>query len=648
MEVLTKEEYPEARDYLTPGTDESAFLAPNGRLLVLPGSHRHYAMARQLAPDAKPDPSVVREQVMEQGIVRVSTTASQAMAGYPAESHIFVNAAVPLTRSQRVTITQDVESFTAFHSSYTPVGFDPTSDVERDGVDIEAPRRAAVGRVLMEMGAVEKHGTKTRPGYGRLHPADGGEYDQAEHDELAQALDDLTSVGPRRGDAEWAVDHIQGVPDVKDSPRFSGVMDRDGYMHYIDEWAEHQSLARAVSQELGVKVSVDTFIDAGMLRFSGSKGRELVIEGAVAPSREQLRSIFDSVEGWPKVTVEMVSNEFVPLPDFPSADDVTGALRGRPRPQRVAASADSLKKLSDIRDELEALYLRLSPQSYLVKAERIRNPVPKTNALSEEVADHFTDAVKQLRKGVSIQTIIAAIGAEDWQAIDDVLGWERFLTELNKAAGLIKAQFTLSGELESGKLRRLRVPVRFDITNPRASSYARARAAEMVVAIQESTREAIRKMVVRSLEQGITVDGLAATIKDVIGLHPRWAQAVLNYRARLTARGLDPEVVAAESTAYADKLLKLRAQTIARNEIVEAGAQGRVETWKQAAEQGYIAEGSKRRWVAAVSDRTCPTCMEMNGQEAEWDQPYILPTGFGVDVAHAHVQCRCSEVLVPP
>ena len=81
------------------------------------------------------------------------------------------------------------------------------------------------------------------------------------------------------------------------------------------------------------------------------------------------------------------------------------------------------------------------------------------------------------------------------------------------------------------------------------------------------------------------------------------------------------------------KLVKsamLRPNAIARTETVRLANKGLINLFKEN-------KIKKVRWIAALSDRTCPICMDLSGQVFEIDTVSPPP---------AHVNCRCSLISI--
>ena len=192
----------------------------------------------------------------------------------------------------------------------------------------------------------------------------------------------------------------------------------------------------------------------------------------------------------------------------------------------------------------------------------------------------------------------------------------------------------------------------FNRTNPLSLKYAETRSADLVTSIDEFTRASIRNIVTKGFAQQIDVRTIAGQIRNVIGLHPRWADAVVNLQKRETERllksGLNDVTARAKAlesaSRYAERLKDARATMIARTEVMYANNQGRYEGWLQASDAGYIDQSSTKSWVIADDERTCETCRELNGETVPWEDNFsndrLMPP--------AHPNCRCVAQMNPP
>ena len=191
----------------------------------------------------------------------------------------------------------------------------------------------------------------------------------------------------------------------------------------------------------------------------------------------------------------------------------------------------------------------------------------------------------------------------------------------------------------------------FNYTDPRAILYASTRSGSLITAIDESTRLAIRQTITRAFTDQITVNETAKILRDIVGLHPRWANAVYNYRIRMINNLETEGLTTARATNRADQLsaryrktlVRARANMIARTEIQLAQNQGRYLGWQQAFEQGLVAGETKKMWLTAPRD-VCDICLELSGKIVGWNQAFAN----GNLMPPAHPNCRCVSVLIPP
>jgi hypothetical protein len=187
---------------------------------------------------------------------------------------------------------------------------------------------------------------------------------------------------------------------------------------------------------------------------------------------------------------------------------------------------------------------------------------------------------------------------------------------------------------------------RFDRTNPQAVHAARQRAARLVTAVSSETRAGVRAAVEKAFREGLTSRQLASHLRSMIGLTERDARAVERLRAQLRARGASEVAVERQTARYSAKLLRERARTIARTEVIGAQSAGQDELWRQAEEKGLLTGEELREWLP--NPDACQICAAMRGQRVRRGE--MFTTGDGRQVPHppAHPRCRCSWGLAEP
>lgn len=172
--------------------------------------------------------------------------------------------------------------------------------------------------------------------------------------------------------------------------------------------------------------------------------------------------------------------------------------------------------------------------------------------------------------------------------------------------------YTAGGETGIATLRKLRISqlrtlapldMRFDVSNPRATKWAKAHALELADGIAETTKDDLRRVIADAVE-GDDVDAMRDEILDAVGD-------------------------------------EARADMIARTETMTAANEGNREAWDQALEAGLLPEDAKKVWIA-TSD-ACPECDELDGEEVGLNEDYSSDGGDGPPL---HPNCRCTEGIV--
>jgi SPP1 gp7 family putative phage head morphogenesis protein len=80
----------------------------------------------------------------------------------------------------------------------------------------------------------------------------------------------------------------------------------------------------------------------------------------------------------------------------------------------------------------------------------------------------------------------------------------------------------------------------------------------------------------------------------------------------------------------------VRPEMISRTEVIRVSNSGLIDLYKQNGIQ-------KKRWLAAMSDRTCPYCNELNGQIIGINESFNSSVG-DVTQPPLHVNCRCTTI----
>jgi len=180
------------------------------------------------------------------------------------------------------------------------------------------------------------------------------------------------------------------------------------------------------------------------------------------------------------------------------------------------------------------------------------------------------------------------------------------------------------------------IDFRFDAKNPQAAKAAEKAAAALVTEVTDAVRENIRHLIAEAIEEGIPPYDAARMIVPLIGLTDAQAQAALKYRIELIDSGLPLTRVNMLVDKYADKLLRDRAEKIARTEIMDALNEGQSVAWQQAQAEGLLSAGATKEWIVTPDDRLCEQCEPMDGRTVPVGQSF--PEGD----PPLHPNCRCT------
>jgi hypothetical protein len=213
----------------------------------------------------------------------------------------------------------------------------------------------------------------------------------------------------------------------------------------------------------------------------------------------------------------------------------------------------------------------------------------------------------------------------------------------------------------------------FSAVDPNVVIFARTQVAELVVAVGEDVREAIRIVVALGNEVGLTVEQQARAIREIVGLPPNWASAPVNLgrelragtftstrrlsatdkaqiRARLAKGTVDEAFIGRMQDKYAASLLNRRSLNIARTETLRASHHGQRMAWKQATREGVLPSTVKRMFIVTPDDRLRETHAAVPGMNPDGvgvDEPFRTPLGYFMDPPIEPL-CRCGTSLIFP
>jgi SPP1 gp7 family putative phage head morphogenesis protein len=250
-------------------------------------------------------------------------------------------------------------------------------------------------------------------------------------------------------------------------------------------------------------------------------------------------------------------------------------------------------------------------------------------------------AFRLMRDGVDIDGVTAGIEAREWKTAYQATGIETTAASIGEIEPHIEEAFVKAADIT---LDEVEIPEGF-VFNPMAPHVRKAIAQQVgqnIAAVTQNTLDNVRAIVSDAISTGRHPYSAAKQIKQVVGLTPKQAQSVENFRKQLVDEGVVGDKLEKRVARYAERKLAQRAEAIARTETATALNNGRMELWTQLQAEGGLPHDQKHKWITAEDERVCNICGPLDGKTVLIGQPF--PGGYSGPPAH--VMCRCNTVLV--
>lgn len=180
-----------------------------------------------------------------------------------------------------------------------------------------------------------------------------------------------------------------------------------------------------------------------------------------------------------------------------------------------------------------------------------------------------------------------------------------------------------------------------------AVEWVQQRGMELVKRISQKAKSAVEVTLLDGMREGWSIQRMTREIRTVIGLSDRDAAALARRRRSLEDYGVGTFKRQKDLDRYRDRLLKRRAETIARTEVVAARNQGQLHAWQVMQEDNELPRGVERIWIPARNERTCPICITLgNLAPVPVGKAFLSPDVGRIMAPPAHPNCRCSMGLV--
>ena len=282
------------------------------------------------------------------------------------------------------------------------------------------------------------------------------------------------------------------------------------------------------------------------------------------------------------------------------------------------------------------------------------------NRLEPQLRKRFLAAVQASKDRVDLEALARAVQAGNVPQAQLAARLAEWPEKYGELAIDIRAGFLAGGHYAYELLEGASYNLRFDMINPYASSYAQRKLPQIVQSYVNDAKAIIRDIITEAVSGKYTAQTAAKEIRKRIGLTDRYNRAVEKYREELAGEGITGEKLDGKVERYTAKLLRSRAKTIARTEIIQAQVAGQRALWNEAANNGlFNRQTAKRRWNTHEDERTCVLCKAMDGQEVPFNGVYthiaddpkdslgsVNVFGEILNGPTMHPNCRCSEDLI--
>jgi len=186
----------------------------------------------------------------------------------------------------------------------------------------------------------------------------------------------------------------------------------------------------------------------------------------------------------------------------------------------------------------------------------------------------------------------------------------------------------------------------FNAKSREAEAVASQYAAEQVTRINKETKIALKRVISDSIRDGVPPRASAKLIREMVGLNRPQGIALRRYVRKLTKAGYTTAAKEKAGIKLKNKMIRRRAITIARTEVIDSLTAGVELAWGQAQDQGLLGNNAKKEWMTTPFG-ACTICQALDGQQVLLSKRFSSSTVGALDRPTAHPNCRCGIAPVP-
>ncbi|MBZ5497715.1 MAG: hypothetical protein LAP85_15035 [Acidobacteriia bacterium] len=292
--------------------------------------------------------------------------------------------------------------------------------------------------------------------------------------------------------------------------------------------------------------------------------------------------------------------------------------------------------------------------------------------MEPDIARAFLRTIQQIKDATAISRIEAAIRRRDMAGVLNAIPLQEFEKQFQSDIARTIRDVAEGGAevavLPGG------ITASLNVTNPEVFDFIREATLNPILKIRAESENAIRDSLFKAFTEGVHPYDMARQIREIVGLTANQWETVDRYRlyfeelagrgagelgktalykigrggmarsANVIARqGLTKDRIDKLVANYTDRLIRERAEGIARTLTIDASNAGQGALWTQAVSDGLLRpEEWEVCWIVAHDDRLCPRCRGMETMRRDINGVY--PNGIARPTLHPN--CRCSEGLV--
>lgn len=258
-----------------------------------------------------------------------------------------------------------------------------------------------------------------------------------------------------------------------------------------------------------------------------------------------------------------------------------------------------------------------------------------------DIFRYLMESLRFLKDQVDIDELVRVIGKEDPLGYVDASGIENIKGIISGLDLEISNGLILGGRSAA---RELGMDLSIDLTRASVTKWKEKYLNGLVSDIGNNSKAAVKYIIEEGIDKNRHPLKIARDVKNGIGLNDRLSIAVARKRSALEAAGVPEARIEKTIARYHEKLLKYRAEMIARTESVRAINHGKLEMWKQLKDGGSLPPSAVKIWLTSIDEKVCPICRPLHYTQKKLGEEFES-NGFSSEAPPIHTTCRCTLIV---